>query len=118
MLAIVGSRDFQNYDLLKSEVNNYLKEIGEYKITTIVSGGAPGTDQLAERFAKEKCLELQIFRAEWGKFGPKAGPLRNTKIVKASDFIIAFPSKNGKGTQDTIKKALDANIPIKIYWID
>lgn len=117
MLGIVGSRSFHNYDFLKEKVNDFINEIDE-EITTIVSGGASGVDRLAEKFAKENNLKLMVFHAEWEKYGRGAGPIRNIKIVENSDYIIAFPSKNGRGTQDTIKKAEKKKKIVKIYWTD
>ena len=50
-LAIVGSRTFNDYELLKDEVDKLLKK---YNITEIVTGGARGADTLAEQYAKDK----------------------------------------------------------------
>ncbi|MDD5099020.1 MAG: hypothetical protein PHP35_01645 [Candidatus Colwellbacteria bacterium] len=44
---------------------------------------------------------------------------RNLEVVKASDELVAFHVKSelseGLGTQDTIKKAKEKGIPVKIY---
>lgn len=108
-LAIVGSRNFHDYNKFKLAVLKIL-DIWNYKISDIeciVSGGAPGTDTLAEKFAKEFNIHPQIYRVsreDWRKRGNSAGPLRNTKIVNDSTHMIAFPSHSGKGTQDSINK--------------
>lgn len=103
-VAIVGSRDFTNYESFKT----YLEQI-PIKPELIVSGGSKGTDKLAERYAKENKIELKIFYPDWEKYGLSAGPLRNQKIVDSCDIMIAFPSKNGKGTQDSIRKCNTSN---------
>jgi len=56
-------------------------------------------------YALASRIPLEIFEADWARFGRKAGPLRNTQIVDACDKVLALPSHKGKGTQDTIKKA-------------
>ena len=48
-LAIVGSREFGNYDLVCAEIEK-LKKNGQ-KIELIVSGGAKGADTLAKKYA-------------------------------------------------------------------
>jgi hypothetical protein len=118
LLGIVGSRNFHDYELFKEVV---LKIVDIIKVKCIISGGALGTDTLAEKLADEYKIEKQIFnvtKEDWKKYGKSAGPRRNTLIVENSEFIIAFPSKYGKGTQDTIRKAKEKRIPTKILYID
>jgi len=59
-----------------------------------------------------------VFPAEWNKYGNRAGPMRNTLIVAEADYIIGFPSKTGRGTQDTLKKAWQAKKRLYIHDID
>lgn len=71
-LIITGSRDFNDYELLEKEVDNYLLSVlekldvnmyNQYLLTVltgeifslpieIVSGGARGADRLGEQYAK------------------------------------------------------------------
>ena len=71
-------------------------------ISWVVSGGAPGADSLAEKWAKENKKMLTIYPADWLNLGKRAGYVRNTDIVKNSDMIIAFWDGNSKGTKHTI----------------
>ena len=57
-IAVVGSRDFLNYNTL---VNFISERISIDEINLIVSGGAAGTDSLAQRFAKENGKPILIF---------------------------------------------------------
>lgn len=102
-LAIVGSRGFSNYDMLKQKINGYI--CSEYNISKIISGGANGADKLGERFADEFGIEKQILYADWKQFGKKAGYLRNVDIVNACDIIIAFWDGISKGTKHSIDLA-------------
>jgi hypothetical protein len=117
-LGIVGSRDFHDYKSCKLAILKVLNEwkINIFDIECIVSGGAKGADTLAEMFADEYQIKKIIFLPDWKLYGKFAGIRRNTDIVNASTHIIAFPSRNGRGTQDTISKA--RNIPIKVLYID
>ena len=57
-VAVVGSRGFNDYLLLKETLLNHF-------ITRIVSGGAKGADKLAEKFAEEHGIPLDIHKPDW-----------------------------------------------------
>lgn len=103
-IAIVGGRDFNNYDLLKNELGNYIEE-NKISLNSIVSGGAKGADTLAEKFADEMGVEIIVFKPNFEKFGRCAALARNTQIVENSDTVFAFWDGKSKGTHDSIKKA-------------
>jgi hypothetical protein len=96
-VGIVGSREFKNYELFSDVMKQYLSDI-----SWVVSGGAPGADSLAEKWAKENKKMLTIYPADWLNLGKRAGYVRNTDIVKNSDMIIAFWDGKSKGTKHTI----------------
>ena len=112
-IAVIGSRSFDNYSLLKKVMNKYAQA------TTIVSGGAKGADTLAERYADELGIKKLIFKSNWkdmsppckvkvnqyGEYNALAGMKRNTYIVENSDLVIAFWDFESKGTRDSLKKA-------------
>jgi YspA, cpYpsA-related SLOG family len=118
-LAIIGSRTFSDYTKLTNDLNNALFEWGLSisDISRVISGGAKGADSLAERFALDNNIEITIYRPDWKKHGKIAGLMRNTDIINDSDYVIAFPSKNGRGTQDSIRKCKSPN-KLKVIWID
>jgi len=101
-IAIVGSRDFTDYEKVEQEV---LKHIKVEKIDKVVSGGAKGADTLAKKFAEKYKIPLLEFLPEWKKYGRGAGPMRNTTIIENADVVFAFPTKDSKGTRDSIRKA-------------
>lgn len=101
-LAIVGSREFENYDLLCVEVSK-IKET--QTIELIVSGGAKGADTLAKKYASMNNIPLVEFKPDYKKFGHNAPVQRNKLIVEISDCVLAFVAPTSKGTWDTIRKA-------------
>ncbi len=101
-IAVIGSRSFNNYELLKDTLDKYDYFDG---IDFIISGGAKGADKLAERYAKENGIKIKIFKPEWGKYGKKAGIIRNKKIVEEADIVLAFWDGKSKGTEFTINYA-------------
>ncbi len=102
IVAIIGGRNFNDYEFLRS-VMNQLHE--KQPIDLVVSGGACGADTLGIQWAKECGIKTKIFLPNWNKFGKSAGFKRNTDIVDAAHVVVAFWDKKSRGTQDTIKKA-------------
>ena len=103
-LAIIGSRSFEDYDLLSSTIKNMFPKLSD--ITCIVSGGAIGADSLAVVFAKEYNITPIVFKPNYTKYGRKLAPMmRNSTIVENSDFVVAFWDSKSPGTLDAITKA-------------
>ena len=110
-LAIVGSRTFNSYRMLKDFIE---KNYDINSITHIVSGGAKGADSLGERFAKDYNKEMIVFPAEWDKYGRAAGPLRNIKIIDACDECVCFWNGYSTGTKHDMKLCREKNKPLKV----
>lgn len=117
-LGIVGSRNFNNYDIFSSKIDEWIdKHGGIESILAIISGGCKGTDNMAQLYAEEKCINTVIHFPNWEKFGKKTGPIRNQLIVDDSTHIIAFPMDNSRGTMNTISLAKKAQKNLTIYKI-
>ena len=101
-LAIVGSREFENYDLVCAEVAKIQQT---QNVDLIVSGGAKGADTLAKKFAARNRIRLMEFLPDYDRYGRGAPLQRNTLIVQNSDVVLAFVAATSKGTWDTIRKA-------------
>jgi hypothetical protein len=116
ILAIVGCRNYSEYSQFKDKMNEWVQN-NNINITTIVSGGATGADSLAEKYANENGIPMIIHNADWKKHGKAAGPMRNTLIVNECDMLIAFPSKNSKGTWNSVNKAKTQTKHVTIFNI-
>ena len=84
---IVGSRAYDDYETFSKIVDKALSSKQDQEIV-IVSGGAKGADQMAERYAKEHNHHLIVMEADWDNLGKKAGPVRNEQMHR---FISHFP---------------------------
>ena len=102
-VIIAGSRDFNDYNLLKEKCNYQLQNIKDEIV--IVSGTARGADQLGERYAKEKGYKIESHPANWDLHGKSAGYIRNEEMAKCSNALIAFWDGNSKGTKHMIDLA-------------
>ena len=60
------------------------------RITTIITGGARGADQLGYRWAWKPQVTPQLFRADWERFGKSAGVRWNHQMAQAGDMLLAF----------------------------
>ncbi len=117
-LLIAGSRDFNNYQLLKEKCD-YLLSNHTSDIIHIVSGGAKGADTLAERYAKEKGYEMHIFPAKWNEYGKSAGYRRNAEMhYFISQYknrgCVCFWDGSSKGTQHNFKLCEDYHTALRI----
>ena len=99
-VAIVGSREFDNYLFFKNEVDKILLNIN---VREIISGGARGVDTLAIKYAREREIPYRVFYPQWETLGKKAGIIRNIDIVDSSDLCIAFWNGLSRGTYFTLK---------------
>ncbi len=116
-IVIAGSRHFQDYDFFCANVDTCLSKIRKEYTVVLLSGHCSGIDTMAERYAKEHGLQLEIFPAEWDKYGKGAGPKRNKQMVDAADYAITFPS-GGNGTKSLIALARKKGIPITVIPVD
>ena len=111
-IIIAGSRDFNDYELLKkSAIEIITKKTMLPDLTRIVSGGARGADTLGERFANEMGLEITRFIPDWDGLGKRAGYVRNVEMAKFAvednndGMLIAFWDGQSIGTKHMIDLA-------------
>ena len=109
-VIIAGSRNFNDYNLLKSSCDNLLTQFTNIEI---VSGTARGADKLGERYAREKGYSIKEFPANWN-LGKSAGYFRNDEMAKYSDMLIAFWDGTSKGTKHMIDLANKRGIKVEI----
>ncbi len=115
-VVIAGSRHYSDYEFFRQKVDLSLSRIrNEYNLI-ILSGHCSGVDLMAERYAEDNGFQVEIYPAEWSRYGRGAGPKRNKAMIDNADYAIAF-SSGGKGTKSLIELAHKKGIPIKIYNI-
>lgn len=114
-IIVAGSRNFQDYELLKETLVKY---IGSDKNITIVSGCAKGADSLGEQFSMEYKLHCMKFPAAWNLYGKSAGYKRNVQMAKYANLeygvLFAFWDGVSKGTEHMINIAKEYGLEIHI----
>jgi hypothetical protein len=97
-IAVIGSRSFTNgYFMENALINLFDAE------DVLISGGAVGTDQLAEKFADKNLIAKEIFLPNYA-LERAATHIRNDEMLKVADFFIVFYDGASKGTASMIRK--------------
>ncbi|MEG3880505.1 DUF2493 domain-containing protein [Microcoleus sp. herbarium7] len=112
-VIIAGSRDFNDYQLLKQNLGKILQRYTIDQIE-IVSGGARGADRLGERYAKERGMILKIIPADWNEHGKSAGFKRNAEMATYATHCIAFWDGRSSGTKHMIDLARQYNLELRV----
>lgn len=81
-------------------------------LTEVVHGGAPGADEIADYWARRNAIPCTVFKAEWGKHGKAAGPIRNSKMLAEGKPGLVVSAKGGTGTADMVAKARAAGVEV------
>lgn len=123
-VVIAGSRTFNNYDTFKSITDHMLSNY-QLQDITIISGGAPGADSLAERYAKEHGIKTIIIKANWnrkpdGSYDRGAGYRRNCAMHKRlNDFekkaCLCFWDGESKGTRHNFELCTQYETQLAVY---
>ena len=117
-IAIVGSRDFPEEEMARKVIHKVLRQ---YPHAIVVSGGARGPDTWGEeegrRLGGEPLMLHPDVEAHGGNFA-KAALARNTEIVEASDFVLAFWDGKSRGTKDALEKTKAARKDHAIIYPD
>lgn len=88
-----------------------------WEITEVVSGGCRGVDWLGEEVAQARGIPLEICRAEWGRHGRAAGPIRNQKMADYADALVAVWDCKSKGTADMIRRAHKSGLRVFVLKV-
>lgn len=79
--------------------------------TAVLTGGAPGADSLAARWAHARDIRCIPVYAQWRNHGRAAGPIRNRKLISMHPaLILAFPG--GSGTRNMVRQAEAAGLRV------
>ena len=96
VVAVIGSRTFSDYELLKDTLKCVY-------ISTMISGGDLGADQLAEKYAKEKDIPIHVIPHTEN---PDYSTIERTySIINSAQIVIAFWDGKSQGTRDLLHYA-------------
>lgn len=110
---IAGSRDITDYELVKRAI-----QTSSFDITTVICGEARGVDVLGKRYAMENNIPIESYpvtKQEWKIHGNSAGYLRNEKMAKVADALIAVWDGKSNGTRHMINLARKYKLKVFVY---
>ena len=117
-VIVTGSRDYADAGKVRAALCRELEQTSG--TLTVVHGGCPtGADAIAEQWVRNYALagfsvKRVEYRADWGRLGKSAGPIRNARMVSdGADVVLAFPFGQSRGTRGTMKLAAKAGILIR-----
>lgn len=112
-IIIAGSRTISDYNIVTSAVkaSNFVPSI-------IVSGGARGTDKLGERYGQDNNILVEVFPANWAKYGKRAGRIRNNEMAEFADALIAIWDGSSPGTKHMMNEMKKLDKPVFVYKIN
>lgn len=107
-IVIAGSRNIDNFDLSQHIPSN---------VDLIITGGASGIDNLAEKYADKHKISKLIMLPDYKRYG-KASPLRRNEImVDLADLVIVVWDGVSRGTKYTIDYATKKGKNLKIVTL-
>lgn len=87
-----------------------------WEITEVVSGKAPCIDTYGEEWANHHGIPVRPFSADWGRWGKRAGYLRNTEMGEYGEALIAI-TNGSPGTAHMIRIARKRKMPVIVIEI-
>ena len=120
-MIIFGSRTFTDYEKFSDVLEDFMSSIddnGDY-VEAVISGGAMGTDQMAERFFKEREVEPTVIKPDYARYPGNLAPLkRNEEMVKLVDnntACVCFWDGESRGTLHMLGLLVQAGYPVNVF---
>ena len=106
-VIVAGTRSIADYDRVARAI-----ESAPFDVTEIVSGCAPGPDQLGALYGYLNDIPVKEFPAEWDVHGRAAGPIRNQAMSEYADALILIWNGQSRGSKDMLERAKAENLEI------
>jgi len=114
-IIIAGGRDFNDYALMKKELDFlFSKDPPE----AILSGGAAGANRMGEVWAKNNSIPLEMHYADWTAHGKAAGYIRNRLMASKANGLVAFWDGQSRGTKNMIEEAEKRGLAVWVVRTD
>lgn len=108
-ILVTGGRKYQDRDHIFETLD---VEHAMDPIVLLIHGNYGKADLAADDWAVSRGVKVERVNAEWTRYGPRAGPMRNTRMVKEFYPVKCIAFKGGAGTADCCRKARAAGIEV------
>lgn len=111
VVLVTGGRTFDSAKAVNKAMAQ-LQEMTGRTIECVIQGGARGADDLGRRWAENRGVPVIEMRANWQRYGKRAGPMRNAWMLRfcRPDYVVAFPGS--AGTAHMVRIAGEHALPI------
>ena len=112
-LLVCGDRRLVDAALVSGSIEEETSGCGRL---FVIVGDSRGADNLARRWALDHADSFEEFEADWWRFGKRAGPMRNQRMIDEGkpDRALAFWDGKSPGTKDMITRAVHAGVAVRI----
>lgn len=109
-VIVTGSRDWHDEPLLIHSLESAMPHL-------VIQGGAKGADYIALSWARFFDVKHVTMKANWEKFGKRAGILRNMAMCDAypDAHVLAFRLNSSPGTTHCISYAREKGMHVTVY---
>jgi hypothetical protein len=115
-LAIFGSRSIKD-SRVKIEIADFLNEHPEFS-TLITTQEPKGVCALAQVYAKENAIPLELHFLNIKKYARGAFEHRSDEVIKSADFIILIHDGESQGTENELARVKKFNKPYKYIKLE
>lgn len=110
---VCGSRGISDAPWIFYQINICTQE-NNLQDLILVEGDAKGVDRISGYWAKRHNVPIELYPADWNKYGKSAGYIRNEIMVKACDFCLILWDGKSKGTKHDIDLCKKLGKPYKL----
>ena len=115
-LGVFGSRSI-NDNRVKIELASFLNEHADYD-TIITTEEPKGVCELAQIYAKENAIPLELHFLNIKKYARGAFEHRSDEVIKAADFILLIHDGESQGTKNELARVKKFAKPYKYIKLD
>ena len=108
-VVVTGSRDCKDRDWVWKQLDAIH---AADPIEVLIHGNYRGLDRIADAWALARGVKREPVDAEWTRFGPRAGPMRNTRMIREFHPVKCIAFEGGDGTRDCLAKARAAGLEV------
>ncbi len=116
-IAVTGGRAYTNKEVVYDALNSSLERARSLGLQMyLVVGDADGADALARQWAIDNGIDHKLdgYKADWRKYGPAAGPIRNKRMLDDGiDLLHSFPG--GRGTAHMTEICRKVNVLVRVH---
>jgi hypothetical protein len=115
-VLVTGSRNWLSESRLCWELDAIR---ADWSHMVVVHGGAKGADAMANDWARRNDVPVEVHKAQWSRWGKRAGLYRNVEMVVAgADVCLAFIRDGSRGATHCASVAAAAGVPLIIVRDD